>query len=159
MAVKIYNLLLASCTMLLVGMSMMDTREPINQFDCQSILLLLSAPVWLAGAVCLFLAKPWAWYASVLGAAVMLAMNAVTFASGLVLAPIATDPTDGIGYMIIIGIGGIALSLPLVISLFWTHQSLITVGHKMVAKTGNQDLQHQGEGYSPPASQPPEPTR
>lgn len=81
--------------------------------------------IWLAGAIGLYRGKAWAWYASVLGVTVMFVENIALFAQAYGLMPVASDPTDGIGYMLMFGLGGACVSLPLLISLFLNHSNLL----------------------------------
>ncbi|OGV64692.1 MAG: hypothetical protein A2283_15840 [Lentisphaerae bacterium RIFOXYA12_FULL_48_11] len=121
MGMKGYNIFLAGCTMCLVAMA---TKDIFRHFDIQDLPVIISAPIWLAGAIGLYRAKAWAWYASVLGVAIMFVESVALFVSGYALLPVATDPTDGIGYMLIFGFGGVLLSLPLLIAFFWKRKSL-----------------------------------
>ena len=48
----------------------------------------------------------------------MFSLSITMFAAGLRLMPIAQDPTDGIGYMVIMGVLGLLFSIPVLIGLF-----------------------------------------
>lgn len=103
----------------------------ISQFlanpSLEASLILITAPIWIIGAVTLFWRKEWSWYASVYGVTVMLAQSLGIAVSGYALLTLAGDPTDGIGYSLIVGSLGILLGLPNLIGLFWKHSELLTM--------------------------------
>lgn len=90
-----------------------------DSFDAESSLYIVVAPCWLAGAIGLFIKHRLAWAGSILGAGTMFCSSLTMFASGLVLSPVAQDPTDGIGYMQVFGFVGLLISSALIFGLFW----------------------------------------
>lgn len=88
-----------------------------RHFDWTTVLFPLVVVCWSAGAVGLFFNSRLAWCGSLLGLGTMAASSlAITFTAWRVT-PTASDPTDGIGYMMMIGIGGLLVSLPMIVGL------------------------------------------
>lgn len=115
MITRVLNLLLALLTSLLFVLP--AVREP-QSLDVISTLFMLFPLCWLAGAVGLYFRNRLAWCASLLGVGLMFSGAVTMFAVGLRLMPAAQDPTDGIGYMVIMGVLGLLLSTPVLIGLF-----------------------------------------
>ena len=140
MILKLYSAFLAVCAMLLLAMSlapmpMVRIWEIVANPTLWNILILLTAPIWLAGAVALFWRKEWSWYASVFGVASMFVQSVVLSVCAYVLIPLGGDPTDGIGYRFITGCFGVVLSLPLLIGLFRRHTELIKGTRETISTT------------------------
>jgi hypothetical protein len=57
----------------------------------------------------------------------MAAGSITSFYTGWSLLPVASDPTDGIGYMLLTGILGLVLSLPLIIGLICIRKTCFAV--------------------------------
>ncbi|MCX7009244.1 MAG: hypothetical protein NTY53_18700 [Kiritimatiellaeota bacterium] len=136
MLIKVYNLILASLTMILACLFMMASKNIFSSMDIETVLFMFSAPIWFCGALGLFWEKSWAWYASVVGIAFMFVENAKELTMGLAIAPYATDPTDGAGYMLIYGFGGVAFSLPLLIVFFLKHTHLVKMNQHLSPMVG-----------------------
>src|SRR6266480_899345 len=98
MFTRAYNLILASVTALFV---LLDVIEFVGNLDYEFILFDVITPFWLAGAIGLLFKRRLAWCGSLLGAGTMFCGSLTWFMSGIVLSPVAQDPTDGIGYMLI----------------------------------------------------------
>lgn len=95
-------------------------------FKAESLLYAVVAPCWLTGAIGLFFKSRLAWAGSFLGASTMFCSSLTIFASSVLLFPVAQDPTDGIGYMLIVGFVGLLISLALIFGLLWLRQSRFT---------------------------------
>jgi hypothetical protein len=95
-----------------------------GHWDFESILFAAVAPCWLAGAIGLFFGHRLAWCGCLLGAGTMFCNSLTMFASGIVLSPVAQDPTDGIGYSLVLGLFGLLFSLVAIVGLFWSRKDL-----------------------------------
>jgi hypothetical protein len=115
MITRVLNLILALLASLLMVLS---AAKDSWSLDVPSILFMLLPLCWLAGAVGLFFRNRLAWCASLLGVGIMFSLSITMFAVGLRLMPIAQDPTDGIGGMVIMGVLGLLISIPVLIGLF-----------------------------------------
>jgi len=113
MFTRTFNLVTAAVMTLFAAVGLVS-----GHFDAESLLYAMVAPCWLAGAVGLFSRRRLAWAGSFLGAGTMFCSSLTMFASGIVLSPVAQDPTDGIGYMQLFGFVGLLLSLALIFGLF-----------------------------------------
>lgn len=91
--------------------------ERAEHLTASSVLMTLIQVAWFVSAVGLFLRSGWAWWGSVVGAGAMFAFSTRMLLVCLVLSPIAQDPSDGIGFGIIIGMVGVIISLPLLVGL------------------------------------------
>ena len=123
MITRVLNLILALLTSLLFVLPAAKSFRPP---DIGFLLMVLLSLCWLAGAVGLFFRNRLAWCASLLGVGLMFSGAVTMFAVGLSLVPIARDPTDGIGYMVIMGVLGLLLSVPVLIGLFLLRRQWIS---------------------------------
>ncbi len=114
MTTKIFNLIFAGLGTLIFTSELV--KDSGNR-EWVSLLLTLVNLCWLLGAIGLFFRSRVAWCGSLVGVGVMLSGSVTMFLVGLKLVPIAQDPTDGIGYAIIIGFFGVLLSAPLLVGL------------------------------------------
>jgi hypothetical protein len=119
MFTRVINLVLAAVTTLF---AILDIVEFPPTFEL--VLFTVIAPCWFAGAIGLLFRHRLAWCASLLGVGTLLCSSLTMFASGIVLSPVAQDPTDGIGYMLIFGFIGSLLSLAVIIGLFRMRKDL-----------------------------------
>ena len=115
MITLVFNLILALLASLLFVLRFAFGSPPAS---VGSVLFMLILLFWLAGAVGLFFRNRFAWCASLLGVGLMFSGAVTMFVVGLRLSPIAQDPTDGIGYMVITGVLGLLFSTPVLIGLF-----------------------------------------
>jgi hypothetical protein len=111
----ILNFLFASIAALMAANTI---RYADRELQLEGIIYLIVAPFWFLGATGLFFRNHLAWFASILGASTMLCGSIAMIGWSIVMSPVAQDPTDGIGYSMIIGVVGMFFSLPLVIALF-----------------------------------------
>lgn len=107
MLTKVFNLLLALANVLITAGSL---SKDWNQLGAMDILFALVAVCWIAGAIWLFFGGRLAWNGSFLGVGTMLASSITMASEAYALGPVAQDPTDGIGYMLIIGSIGVLIS-------------------------------------------------
>ena len=115
MITRVLNLILALLACLLF---IMPVASGSSSLGISAVLFMLLPLCWLAGAVGLFFRKRMAWCVSLLGVGLMFAGAVTMLAVGLILMPVAQDPTDGIGYMVIMGVLGLLFSTPVLIGLF-----------------------------------------
>lgn len=76
------------------------------------IAISLFAPVWLAAALGLFFKSRVAWGLCVIGVGTMLAASITSLGEALILMPTSTDPSEGVGALLIVGTFGIIVCLP-----------------------------------------------
>jgi hypothetical protein len=132
MITRVLNLILAFLASLLFVLPVAtDPRPP----DVGSVLRMLLPLCWLAGAVGLSSRNRLAWCASLLGVGLMFSAAVTMFAVGLRLMPIAQDSTDGIGYMLILGVLGLLFSTPVLIGLFLLRRQWIR-SERTIAEPG-----------------------
>jgi len=114
MITRVFNLILASGLALLTFPALF---KGVGRFDWTAVLFPLVAVCWLAGAIGLFFRSRLAWCGSLLGVGTMAASSITMVLTAWRLMPVASDPTDGIGYMLILGFMGLVLSLPAIVGL------------------------------------------
>lgn len=132
MITRVLNLILALLASLFFVLA---TLRDASSFDVSTILFMLIPLCWLSGAIGLFFRNRLAWCVSLLGVGIMFSGALTMFAVGLKLMPVAQDPTDGIGYMIILGVLGLLLSTPVLIGLFLLRQQWMRSG-RPIAEPG-----------------------
>ena len=107
MLTQVFNLLLALANVLITAGGLF---KDWNQLGVMDILFTMVAVCWIAGAIWLFFGGRFAWCGSLLGVGTMLASSLSSVCVAYALGPVAQDPTDGIGYMLIIGSMGVLIS-------------------------------------------------
>jgi len=107
MLTQVFNLLLALANVLITAGGL---SKDWNQLGMMDILFTLVAVCWIAGAIWLFFGGRLAWCGSLLGVGTMLASSLTTVCVAYALMPTAQDPTDGYGYLLIIGSMGVLIS-------------------------------------------------
>jgi hypothetical protein len=122
MITRIFNLILSSGFTLMAAGSMVDES---GDFSWPEILFSLLTVCWFAGAIGLFFRSRLAWSGSMLGVGAMFAGSIALILSFLRFMTISTDPTEG-SYMIIFGLFGLALSLPVFIGLVRLRKTLFS---------------------------------
>ena len=80
-------------------------------------LLIVAMTLWILGAVALCRNREWGLWVSLLFLLLPAMIAVRLFATGVGLKPIAGDPTDGIGFMVILGGVGSLLTSPVLIGL------------------------------------------
>ncbi|HLP77939.1 MAG TPA: hypothetical protein VK327_13585 [Candidatus Paceibacterota bacterium] len=114
MITRAFNLIFAS------GMAFLtyDTVvKSVGQFDWTVVIFALVAIFWLTGAVGLFFRSRLAWCGSLLGVGTMLSGSITMVCTGWRLMPVSSDPSDGVGFMLIFGFLGLVFSLFLIVGL------------------------------------------
>ena len=115
MVTRVFNLILATGMSLLALSVAMDASS--RSWDAEAILYAIIAPCWLAATIGLFFKSRLAWCGSLLGAGTMACSSVAIIGWSIILAPTAQDPSEGIGYAMIMGVFGAAMSLPVIIGL------------------------------------------
>jgi hypothetical protein len=119
-----------------VGLSFMMYAEltgPQVAWTVDTIIGVIVAPLWLIGALGLYWQDrmSWcsglrmAWCASALGVGTMFASSVVMIGVASMLAPVATDPSDGVGYAMIAGLFGVGLSICILVGLLRIRLALV----------------------------------
>ena len=114
MITKVCNLIFAGFGSLV---SVSGLAHDSTGWDPMSFLIALVTFCWLVSAIGLFFRSRLALCGSLLGAGVMLSGSTTMFVAGIKSLPAAQDPTDGIGYSIVMGFIGLMFSIPLLIGL------------------------------------------
>lgn len=122
--IKGLNIVFASYALLLGGAY--GWKDMIQQPNIACLFSLVSAPIWMVGAIGLYRKKPWAWYASVFGVFSKFAANLSDVAGLWGRVPVCSEYGDYLVYHSVSSVGGVCLSLLLLVALFWRHRALLT---------------------------------
>jgi hypothetical protein len=133
MFVRFFNLLLACCVAFPTFSAL---HEASGALDATTILFALVSVCWLAGAIGLYFGGRLAWYGSLLGVGTLSASSLAMVYTAWRLTPFADDPSDGIGFMMIIGVLGLITSLPVGFGLIYRRRILISrPTHQQLGRT------------------------
>jgi hypothetical protein len=123
MVTRVFNLVFASWWSVILLLVVVTTPEARDAFYAGVLLITLC---WLSSAIGLLFRKRLAWWGSMIGMTLMFAASVTMIGVGVTLMPISHDPTDGIGFVVIMGLVGTVCSTPVLVGLFrlrrgWLH--------------------------------------
>ena len=120
MLTRVLNLMAAGGMTLL---SMPAIFEHVKGINWGAIIFYILVCIWLAGAIGLCFNKKLGWVISLTVAWVIFILSLWLFIGGFSIMDRATDPTDGIGYMIVFALFGLMFSTVLTFGLFRIRKS------------------------------------